>query len=104
MCHHLRDAYPCEEIRGGAAKNGGIMTAETLLKPGEVAERLHLSEYTVRDYLRRGLMRGLKPGGGPRGHWFVRESELDRFLQQAEVTLPRDKDEDRRAYRNAASA
>jgi excisionase family DNA binding protein len=63
---------------------GVAMTAdERLLTVPEVAERLRVSEYTVRDWLRTGRLQGLRPGG-PRVGWRVRSSALERFLTESE--------------------
>jgi excisionase family DNA binding protein len=53
-----------------------------LLTTREVAARLNVSEYTVRDYLRAGRLRGIRPGGTKAG-WRVSETELARFIRDA---------------------
>lgn len=50
---------------------------EELLTVHEVATRLKVKDYTVRDWLRNGLLRGVKPGG--RG-WRVCANEVERRL------------------------
>jgi excisionase family DNA binding protein len=50
-----------------------------LLTVPEVAERLRASEWTVREWLRQGRLRGSRPGGTRLG-WRIAEAELDRFI------------------------
>ena len=52
---------------------------ERLLTVREVAERLRSSPETVRRWLRRGRLRGFRPGGTKLGYR-VPESELQRFI------------------------
>lgn len=56
--------------------------ADKLLTVPEVAERVRVSEATVRDWLRHGRLPGIRPGGTKAG-WRIAESDLDRFLQEA---------------------
>ena len=49
------------------------------VKVREVAERLALSPYTVRAYIRDGRLPARRLGG--RGHWYVREADLLRLLE-----------------------
>lgn len=58
------------------------MAEEKLLTAGEVAERLRVSEQTVRRWLRAGRMRGSMIGG-TRAGYRIPESEVDRFLAQS---------------------
>jgi excisionase family DNA binding protein len=53
---------------------------ERLLTVREVAERLRSSPETVRRWLRRGRLRGFRPGGTKLGYR-VPESELQRFIK-----------------------
>lgn len=57
-----------------------IMASERLLTVREVADRLHISEYTVREWLRLKKLKGYRPGGTKAG-WRVREADLDQFLE-----------------------
>jgi excisionase family DNA binding protein len=50
-----------------------------LLTVPEVAERLRVSQETVRRYLRRGWLKGLVLGGRSTGYR-IEEEELERFL------------------------
>ncbi len=59
------------------------MTEEQLLTVPDVAKRLRVSEWTVRDWLRDGKIRGFRIGGRKTG-WRVRASEIERFLSDAE--------------------
>jgi excisionase family DNA binding protein len=58
----------------------GVAMADsgTLTVP-EVAARLRVSEWTAREWLRTGRLRGYRPGG-PRAGWRVREQDLDAFI------------------------
>jgi excisionase family DNA binding protein len=55
-----------------------LAEGDTLLTPEEVAERLSISVYTVKDWLRAGKIRGVKVS--PR-LWRVRESDLQAFIE-----------------------
>ena len=59
------------------------MAEERLLTVAEVADRLQVSEWTVRDWLREGRLKGHRMGGRKLG-WRVRPSELQRFLAETE--------------------
>lgn len=50
-----------------------------LLTVAEVAAELRLSEWTVRDYLRRGVLAGVRIGGA--GPWRVRRDDVERLLE-----------------------
>jgi excisionase family DNA binding protein len=54
---------------------------ERILTTAEVAERLRVTEWTVRQWLLAGKLRGSRPGGRRAG-WRVRESDLERYLDQ----------------------
>jgi excisionase family DNA binding protein len=56
--------------------------AEELLTVEEVAARLKLSPYTIREWLKAGRMRGLRIGSRRAG-WRVPTSELERLLAEA---------------------
>jgi excisionase family DNA binding protein len=53
-----------------------------LLNVREVAARMRVSEWTVREWLRQGRIRGLRPGGTKAG-WRISEAELARFIEAA---------------------
>ncbi len=55
------------------------MTADKLLTPPQVAERLQVNERTVTLWLRRGLLRGFKIGK----EWRVSSRDLEAFLEQS---------------------
>lgn len=55
------------------------MERDRLLTVPEVAEQMRVSEATVRDWLRRGHLRGFRPGGTKAG-WRIRESDLRAFM------------------------
>ncbi|HLZ70489.1 MAG TPA: helix-turn-helix domain-containing protein [Dehalococcoidia bacterium] len=57
------------------------MVDERYLTTAEVAEKLHVTEWTVRQWLNAGKLRGSRPGGRRAG-WRVRESDFVRFLDQ----------------------
>jgi len=57
-----------------------IMADERLLTVPEVAERLRVSEFTVRVWLRQRKLTGYRPGGTKAG-WRVRESDLEQFIE-----------------------
>ncbi len=50
---------------------------DTLLTPEEVAERLSISVYTVKDWLRAGRIKGVKVS--PR-LWRIKETDLQAFI------------------------
>jgi excisionase family DNA binding protein len=58
------------------------MAEETLTVP-DVAAVLRVSEYTVRDYLRTGQLRGFRLGGTKAG-WRIRPSALQAFIERQE--------------------
>ncbi len=51
---------------------------DKLLTPEEVAEKLKISVYTVKNYLRKGIIKGIKVGD----LWRVRERDLEEFIQK----------------------
>jgi excisionase family DNA binding protein len=53
---------------------------DALLTVTEVSERLKIDEETVRRWLRRGDLIGIRLGGGRSG-WRVEPAELARFVQ-----------------------
>jgi acetyl-CoA synthetase len=54
------------------------MTDEPLLTIAEVAEKLRVTTKTVRQWLQRGQMRGIKAGK----LWRIPESAIDEFLKR----------------------
>ena len=56
------------------------MVDEQWLTTREIAQRLKLTEYTVREWLRTSRLKGYRPGGDRAG-WRVRESDLNEFLE-----------------------
>ena len=59
------------------------MTEELLLTTEQAAERLQVSEWTIRDWLRTGKIRGFRLGS-KRAGWRIRASELNRFVREQE--------------------
>jgi len=57
-----------------------VMADERFLKVPDVAKRLNVSEYTVREWLRTGRLAGYRPGGTKAG-WRVSEADLDACLK-----------------------
>ena len=55
--------------------------AEELLTVEDVAERLKLTPYTIREWLKAGRMRGIRLGSRRAG-WRIPLSEVDRFLNE----------------------
>lgn len=53
---------------------------ERLLTVEEVARRLDLHEETIRRYLQRGLLKGVKFGN--RGGWRIKEGDLQAFIDR----------------------
>lgn len=51
---------------------------DNLLTPGDVAEKLKISVYTVKNYLRKGIIKGIKVGD----LWRIREEDLEEFIAQ----------------------
>jgi excisionase family DNA binding protein len=51
----------------------------TLLTVSDVAAALRVSQWTVREYLRIGKLRGQRLGGN--GPWRVRSADLEAFLE-----------------------
>lgn len=56
---------------------------DRLLTVPEAAERLRVSEWSIRRWLRSGRLKGVRIGGSRAG-WRVRESELEAFLKRLE--------------------
>ena len=59
------------------------MVAEELLTVSEVAARLRVSEYTIRNWLRAGRLKGYRPGGTKAG-WRIKATNLAQFVAAAE--------------------
>jgi len=55
------------------------MAQEQVLTVPEVAQRLRVTEQSVRNWLRERRLHGYRPGGTKAG-WRVEESELARFI------------------------
>jgi excisionase family DNA binding protein len=58
------------------------MNDDPLFTVPEVAARLRLNPETVRRWLRQGKLRGSLMGSD-RGGWRIRESEVQRFLEES---------------------
>jgi len=56
------------------------MVEDELLNVVEVAARLRVTDWTVREYLRSGRLKGYRPGGRKAG-WRVRASDLEQFIE-----------------------
>lgn len=59
------------------------MRKDKLLTAEEVATRLNIRSETVRGWIRRGRLRGIRVGR----LWRIRESALEEFLQEHWVEL-----------------
>ena len=59
------------------------MQGEPMLTVAEAADRLKISQETVRIWLRAGKMRGHRPGGDKIG-WRIPASEVERVLRGPE--------------------
>jgi excisionase family DNA binding protein len=57
------------------------MTTSETLTVAEVAARLHMSEYTVKKWLRSGRLHGYRLGGDRLG-WRVRLRDLEAFEEE----------------------
>ncbi len=55
-----------------------VMTESRFLTIDEVAARLRVAPLTIRRWLQGGRIHGAQIGG-PRGHWRIPESELERI-------------------------
>jgi len=53
------------------------MTPENAYTTKQAAEYLQISEWTVRRYLREGVIKGFKLGQS----WRIKESELDKLME-----------------------
>ena len=67
------------------------MIEERWLTTREIAQQLQLTEYTVREWLRTGRLKGYRPGGDRAG-WRVRRTDLEEFLEK--TAGPEKKEED----------
>jgi excisionase family DNA binding protein len=56
------------------------MVQDRFLTVPEIAEQLHVSEWTVREWLRTNRLRGYLPAGR-RGGWRVKEADLERYIE-----------------------
>ncbi len=57
--------------------------SDELLTVREVAQRLKVTEQTVRHWIRDGKLKGARLGGDRTG-WRIRESEVERLVREAE--------------------
>jgi excisionase family DNA binding protein len=57
-----------------------VMADEEVLTVPEVAQRLRVTEGSVREWLRTGRLRGFRPGGTKAG-WRVPRSSLQAFIE-----------------------
>lgn len=53
--------------------------ADVMLTVNQVAERLNMNPYTIRELLRNGDLRGFKINDT---RWRVKESDLDKFVSK----------------------
>lgn len=67
------------------------MAGKPFLRPEEVAELLDISENTIRHWLRKGELPGVKFGR----QWRIRKDDLDKFIEQHYRT--KDRTDDRQA-------
>jgi excisionase family DNA binding protein len=58
-----------------ATTSGRPLTVE------EFAEVVGVTIKTVRVWLRRGYLQGVKTHPAPQGHWRIPQTEVDRYLQ-----------------------
>ncbi len=56
--------------------------SEKLLTPEDAAERLQVTPGTVRGWLRNGVIKGTKVGGGRL--WRISEATIEEFVQAAQ--------------------
>ena len=57
---------------------------ERLLTPKEAGEIVAVTARTIKEWLRRGDLKGVKIGN----LWRIRESELEKFIQEGSPTRP----------------
>lgn len=50
----------------------------TMLTPEEIAEKLRVHPNTVRDYLKRGILSGIKLGRA----WRIEEKDFEEFIRE----------------------
>ena len=60
-----------------------MATPDRFLTVAEIADRLRVSEFTVRNWLRAGKLKGTRPGGTKAG-WRIRESDFERFVAEGQ--------------------
>ena len=58
------------------------MVRERLWTVAELADYLHVTEWTVRHWLKAGKLQGYRPGGTKAG-WRIADAEVERFLQRS---------------------
>lgn len=61
-----------------------MLAMEELLTPEDVARILRITEYSVREKLKSGEIKGFKLGRGPQGRWKIRPEELRRYIEERE--------------------
>ncbi len=59
---------------------------EKILTPEDAAEMLQVSPGTVRKWLRKGLLKGTKVGGGRL--WRISESTIDEYMKTGQESAP----------------
>ncbi len=59
---------------------------EKILTPEDAAEMLQVSPGTVRKWLRKGLLKGTKVGGGRL--WRISESTIDEYMKTGQENAP----------------
>jgi len=57
-----------------------VMIDEQAYTVPEIAKRLRVTEWTVREWLRAGKLKGYRPGGTKTG-WRVDEADLRGFIE-----------------------
>lgn len=62
------------------------MASDRLLTVEQVADQLGLNVETVRRYLRRGALKGIRFGN--RGGWRIKETELEAFIERKNEEQP----------------
>jgi excisionase family DNA binding protein len=68
------------------------MVSDIFLTVAEVALRLQVSEYTVREWLKAGRLPGYLPGGRKVG-WRIKEADLQKFMDSSRYEPSTDEDD-----------
>ena len=71
---------------------------ERLLTPREAAQYMAVTPRTVKEWLRRGDLTGLKV----KSMWRIRVSDLERFIQQGNYRAPNLQDEENKSQSGSA--